>query len=397
MNHDVALPAELSASSTIATTGKRPTEASSRPQRFLILDLIRGLAAIAVVFNHWKHFFFRGVDAANAYDRANSPAYGALWPLYEYGWLAVDLFFSLSGFVFFFLYAEKVAARNVGAREFFILRVSRLYPLHIVTLLVVAGLQALARYSTGSFLVYPDNDAYHFVLNLLFLSGWGLERGHSFNAPIWSVSVEVALYFLFFAGARHAFPSRWRAFALVVGAGLLVQTVGLVALGRGITSFFLGGAVCAAYRSIGGREASAQNKHIVYGVMLAMGLVISALIAFHGHIPLPAKLQRGAHLLLRLGVSVVLFPVLVLTAALAEPAKPKSWLRAAVLGDWSYSVYLWHFPLQLVCLLALGLNPEFYERKLALVSFLSVVLVIAALSFRFERSAQSYLRRRLLS
>ena len=32
----------------------------------------------------------------------------------------------------------------------------------------------------------------------MFISSWGFENGHSFNAPIWSVSVEVAIYILFF-------------------------------------------------------------------------------------------------------------------------------------------------------------------------------------------------------
>lgn len=54
----------------------------------------------------------------------------------------------------------------------------------------------------GSYFVYPNNDIKHFLLNLFFASSWSFESGHSFNGPIWSVSVEVLLHALFFFCSR---------------------------------------------------------------------------------------------------------------------------------------------------------------------------------------------------
>ena len=97
-------------------------------------------------------------------------------PLYTKGWLAVDLFFSLSGFIFYWLYARRVAEIEISATKFMQLRFSRLYPLHLATLLIVVFLQMVSMNSRGSYFVYSNNDIYHFVLNLLFASSWGFER-----------------------------------------------------------------------------------------------------------------------------------------------------------------------------------------------------------------------------
>ena len=50
----------------------------------------------------------------------------------------------------------------------------------------------------GNFQLGYINDLYHFFLQIFFISAWGFENGNSFNAPIWSVSVEIGIYILFF-------------------------------------------------------------------------------------------------------------------------------------------------------------------------------------------------------
>ena len=83
-------------------------------------------------------------------------------------------------------------------RQFFWARFSRLYPLHLITLTTVAALQLLNQQILGSFSIYEYNDAKHFVFNVFFMQGWGFTDGFSFNAPTWSVSVEIVVYVMFF-------------------------------------------------------------------------------------------------------------------------------------------------------------------------------------------------------
>lgn len=131
--------------------------------------------------------------------------------LYQHGHFAVQFFWLISGFVFATVYENSAAT----TRQFFIARFARLYPLHLITLVIVAILQAISIRTTGHSLIYENNDLWHLMLNLAFISAWGLERGYSFNGPIWSVSIELLVYALFWTFRRPLF--RWG----LVGPALL--------------------------------------------------------------------------------------------------------------------------------------------------------------------------------
>jgi len=113
------------------------------PSHFRSLDVLRGLASLAIVVFHYAGFMSVGDVTLSGVERSRLPFNPYLFGLYEQGWQAVTIFFTLSGFIFFWLYAMPVAERKISASEFFLLRFSRLYPLHFATLLAVAGLQWL--------------------------------------------------------------------------------------------------------------------------------------------------------------------------------------------------------------------------------------------------------------
>jgi len=69
------------------------------------------------------------------------PFYWLLWPLYDYRRYGVQVFWAISGYIFFWKYKDQIARGSIEAGEFFVLRLSRLYPLHFVTLITVAALQ----------------------------------------------------------------------------------------------------------------------------------------------------------------------------------------------------------------------------------------------------------------
>ena len=346
--------------------------------------MLRGVASLAVVFWHWQHFFYDGTRRG-AVTAADLPLYDVLFPLYNYGWIGVDLFFCLSGFIFYWLYSDAVARRAVSARDFFVLRFSRLYPLHLATLLAVAAGQVLAVALTGSSFVYGNNDAYHFGLNLLFVPAWGFEQGASFNAPIWSVSVEVALYALFFALCR-VLPVSAPALLAAAAVGLLLVEPIYLPLGRGISAFFVGGATYLACQRI---VASGRVEPVVRWLPWLCGaLWLLALVA----IPLLTTRLQHAY------VALLLFPLTIATLALLETQRGRLLRRGAFLGDLSYASYLLHFPLQLaaVCALAaLGVDRGVFRSPWALAAFIAVLLALAFASYRFlEMPAQRALRRR---
>src|SRR5260370_30315464 len=103
-----------------------------RLQRYETLNALRGIAALSVVFWHWQWVYCPPGDATSLVDPSIQPFFWILAPLYRHGLWGVQMFFSISGFVFFYLYADAIAQRRVTVATFVNYRFSRLYPLHLL-------------------------------------------------------------------------------------------------------------------------------------------------------------------------------------------------------------------------------------------------------------------------
>jgi peptidoglycan/LPS O-acetylase OafA/YrhL len=361
----------------------------TRPTRFYSLDVIRGLASFGIVFWHWEGFFDVGSKLSGPVAPTSRPLFLIFAPLYQAGYLAVDLFFALSGFIFFSLYDERISRGEMPAKQFFILRFSRLGPLHYVTLLFVAAGQALYLYKTNSYFHYRVNDTYHFVLNLFFAAAWGIQRDHSFNGPFWSVSVEALLYITFFAFCR-LLPVRLISMITMSAAGLALLLVD-TQIAHGIVMFYLGGAVCLLYR----RTDFTKGSKIMLTTVATLWLIPLVLAR------IPAI---GSNHLFVIGAAIymriITFPATIFALAVYETRRGTLGKRLAIIGDISYSTYLWHFPLQLVCALVavlLGVDFEVFLSPYALIGFFTVLILTAYVSHRLiELPAQRYLREKCM-
>jgi peptidoglycan/LPS O-acetylase OafA/YrhL len=347
------------------------------------------------VFWHWQNFFYRGTTAG-LLDRSTLPLYSTFFLFYEKGWMAVDIFFSLSGFIFFWLYSERVTGRRIGPVEFAGLRFSRLYPLHLITLVIVAVLQLYVRSRTGDFFVVSFNDTHHFILNLFFVSAWRTSFGDSFNAPVWSVSVEMFLYALFFALCWMGRPTWARLFALILVGSVLKF---FVPIGRGVFSFFIGGATYYVYAAIVARENISRALKpltlIVIAGWSAAALGVRLGLPEAGALGMSSTLlERAANLI----VTGVMMPLTILLLALVETIRRNFGRHLALLGDISYSSYMLHFPLQLaiVALVTkLEATTDLFYSPGALVGFFVVLIGLSILSYRYvERPAQRAIRKR---
>lgn len=361
------------------------------PRRLHSLDVLRGAAALSVVLWHWQHFFAPLNPLGAPFATERQPLFGLLSFFYRHGASAVQLFFCLSGFIFFWLYAEAVASRQMPFGRFAMLRLSRLYPLHFATLLLVAAGQGVYWRLAGHYFVYQANDAWHFVLNVLFVSAWGLETGYSFNAPIWSVSVEIFLYGVFFAFCRQ-WGRRPAALAGAVVLGWLVQKVN-GPIGLGAIYFFLGALGHAAYeRVVRGGDAWRLTAWLP---AVTLGCWAGALLA--------ADRANGAAALAFLGPDIfsvataALFPLSVLSLALLETRRGTLGQRWSMIGELSYSSYLLHFPLQLAAAALaarLAVSPDIFYSPAVMLTFFATLIALSLASYRwFETPLRRRLRR----
>lgn len=285
----------------------------------------------------------------------------------QYIW--VDFFFILSGFILVHAY-KSVFAQGISWRAvvtFYKARFFRIYPLHLFTLGLLIALECTKVVVGRGFEGYNSPAA--LVQNIFLVQNWIPGSGFSWNMPAWSISTEVAAYFLFPLGMVCCISDRARACATLL-AGFIVV---------GVTWYF---------------DGSLTNPNIFRcfgGVLIGMAIYKLG--------PLPAVYQASTILLLPVfytavpdALAVPIFALMI--ASMGRDSGPittllkAKWLR--FLGLISYSVYLVHFPvLQIFWLLdhrVLGdaiLSGGWAIRAAATLALLPVFISIAILTYFF--------------
>jgi peptidoglycan/LPS O-acetylase OafA/YrhL len=297
-------------------------------QRYATLDGLRGVAAFSVVCYHTQ--IFRGSSA-----------------IAPHGYLAVDFFFMLSGFVIASAYEKKLEA-GFTVTEFFKHRVIRLYPVALAGVLLGA-LRLLAQYTINPLESEPASwIALAILLNILILPVWSQMHFHSelfpANGPVWSLFGEflVNLGWSTLVSLKSSFV--FMVFLMTVSGIILFSLTHHAALDDlGWNSQYLLGAAC----------------RVIFSFLL--GTVIYRFRGALPHIPkkfgiIPPGLAMIA-LMLVLGMPwfgtawdalaiFVFLPAILMLGVLCgrEPTAPVR----SLLGEMSYPVYAIHFPIFLL-------------------------------------------------
>ncbi len=156
-------------------------------RRFHILDGFRGLFALVVALYHFKP----------------GPGVVGYTPLISHGWLFVDFFFVLSGFVIYFNYNKISTVQQ--QKEFLFKRFLRIYPLHFCLLLILLIFETLKiflyRFGLFNYPAFDQHTLIGFVANVFLIQAYGLPiKGLdylSWNTSSWSISAEFFSYILF--------------------------------------------------------------------------------------------------------------------------------------------------------------------------------------------------------
>jgi peptidoglycan/LPS O-acetylase OafA/YrhL len=350
------------------------------------LTPLRGIAAMWVVVFHFCWHF-----PAIHPERYTGAVYK--------GYLAVDMFFVLSGFVITHVYKEAFARRVTSRRytNFIKARVARIYPLHVSVLLLFVATAVAERSAIyalkGSWDPIPlvgERSLGGLFANLLMVQGlWA--RQLSWNDPAWSISLEFLAYLLFPLVA----PVLWRT-GPVGKAGIAVLLIavlswlayrtgdyfnqwnGTYAVLRCLPEFLAGSLLYSAYQSRA--FASLLTPDAAFA---AVAVVLGVLL----HISAPDL------------AIVLLFPPLILTAV-CNSAYCAQLLNSAPfiwLGDISYSLYLLHWFVLFVISDFVRVANLSFGISLSLVSaMIGVSLALATISFRYiEMTGRRWLRDRL--
>ena len=341
-------------------------------------NLLRGVSSLAILIWHYQHFFFIGTQPIEGYDPTSQPLWHLLQPLYLKGEFAVQIFWCISGLILAHAYIKQ---EKTGLAKFSLARFSRLYPLHLLTLLVVVAIQFVSMKSFGTYQIYWQNDLFHFFTNLFFVQAWGkLGDGFSFNAPTWSVSVEILVYFIFFA----LLPLLRRG-NIAVSIALLIGLRFLMEKNPTISEdiFFI---QCLLYFLIG--------VTVYFAVSFSNPIIrVAVLTAF-------AYVAPHLNPTFNIGYAYHAFLVVCCAALLDTFPITHQLRRLRIVGELTYSVFLWHAPLQMIILMIMmqfNISNSAAQSPLFLLFFLVVTYAVGYASYRWiEQPARKYINNRLM-
>ena len=345
------------------------------PANLKILTALRFFAALwVVVYDYWPNL---GLAA---------PAIVAK------GYLGVELFFTLSGFILCHVYLDQVETGGFRYGGFLWARLARIYPMHLASLGLI-GLMGLAALAAGRPVDANATSLSALPANLLLVNGWGLAPVSGWNHASWSVSAEWFAYLAFpgFAAAALALKDRPRlAVALTAGFVAALYAVFHHLTGQALTHATIAwGALrivpcfafgCAAY--LVWRANLVRSGALAWtGAVISGALLIT--FAWAGAPDAAVVLASGG---------------LILSLAFAS----KTWSSGKILnklvylGEISYSVYMLFVPWQLlfVNLTARVLNYEKNHMPVYLwLIFVASLVPLAALAYQFiERPARGLMR-----
>lgn len=319
--------------------------------------------------------------------------------IFRYGNFGVAFFFILSGFVLTWSWRE-----HVGIGTFYWRRFARIYPLHLVTLLIAIPVFYSFVPDPAQTWVKPV-DWGIFFLCLLLLQGWSRDPVLMFagNPASWTLTVEMFFY------ALHPFITK--VLRLLSGPGALVTACGIIVLSLvaritivldpagwfamlpwpvlRLNEFIVGMCVAWAFRA---------GWRLRLSVWVPVVLIIAYLLGASvlDRFTLTAPLQ---HIMVTFASEalLILFTLLICAAASGDLRSTRSPVFRArfvvILGEWSYAFYLIHATLIYLTLEILGHRVSGWTGLLWMAVLLTASIAVAgALHVWLERPVERELR-----
>ncbi|GAB7051042.1 acyltransferase [Catenuloplanes indicus] len=299
------------------------TEQSAERDRLYELDGLRIFAAVAVMFYHYAW-----ANAAGPEPHTGT-GYPELGGLFQYGYLGVDLFFTISGFVIL------LSAMGRRPAEFVISRVVRLYPAYWVALTITAIV--LATIGADQFPI----SVVQYAANLTMFNS--LVNIPNVDVVYWTLWAEMRFYVMILIFTMIGITKNrvlvflwgWTAISLLLAANVLpgpVQTVATLIFQPEWSQYFIAGmALSLLYRF--GRTWQPF-------ALLAVSAVIAVVRSIDFKNAVGERYQAEFHTAVVVTVVLLVFVVMTLVALRVTRGVGRPWF--AVAGSLTYPLYLIH-------------------------------------------------------
>jgi peptidoglycan/LPS O-acetylase OafA/YrhL len=369
------------------------------------LTALRGIAALVVVVHHFSYYTL--------------PKTGSTLSVYSNffrnGYLSVDFFFILSGFIMTHVYIEDFSLKVNSSkyRSYLLSRFARIYPLHIFILSLFIGLEILKIFLLNNSAFTGKFNLTALFANFFLLQAFDLNCPPLFwcdtywNEPAWSISVEFVIYCIFpfflFLLLRNNEKNDLKIYAFALFSILLLiaftrgnldSIIGIPSIARCGIECILGIITYKIYRRGNYRNYFNLNLLVIIAItwiVLIMNYYWNYWRSLHDWLILPA------------------FSILILAASINNNSVISQFLNSRIMlyfGTISYSIYMVHWFVQelLKTLWIYKFHHVFgkgfteYEALTSLGVFLMIIILAASLTYRFvEVPMRNYLKSIILA
>ncbi|WP_394854101.1 acyltransferase family protein [Imperialibacter roseus] len=335
---------------------------SSTPLQSQQITFTRFIAAITIVFFHF------GGDL----EYINNPIF---LPIKQYGNLGVSYFFLISGVIMSLVYSNKVKLSKAFFRDFYIIRLSRVYPIYLFSLIVVIF---FTKYFWRSQL-----DLSEILFSVFLIQSWVPGKELTLNFPGWSLSVEIFFYLffpfliLFFRkiGNRKTYMVSFIIWFITQGVFICYFTEGSHLLYNPIMhsgTFIIGAAFGIFLKSNADRLTFIPPN--IWAVLLIISTLSFVAIIYNA----PAWLALSHN-----GLLSPLFLIITMSLCLDRKSIGRAFKipLAVFLGNISYGIYIYQYPVKIF---TSYINDKFGLRNwnaYHFYYFLVMLLIVASLSF----------------
>lgn len=334
----------------------------SLPNNIRELTSLRFFAAFWVVMFHIhdNNYFLKNLDSS----------------IFTKGYLGVDIFFILSGFILSHVYISSIQSKYFSWKTFLINRIARIYPLHVFMIFAFILLYVGAE-NIG---IGQDFDGMKWTIlpwHLLMLHAWGFTRDHAWNFPSWSISAEFFAYLIFPWIAYFSLKFR-PIFGIVISVVLLTIAyfISTELFRKPLTGLMFDfGIIRIFFEFLFGISLYILCKNVNFSYKMSKCIQLSAI----------TTILVVAHFNITDIVIVFISGILIFSLAQMSRFEPLSIFNSkyfVFLGEISYSTYMIHFFIELIYVNGL--------RKLMGIEELSVFMITILVILIWFCSVPSY-------
>lgn len=344
-------------------------------------DILKFICAIVIAcIYHYQN------DFPNVTLFSNIPVINKLS---TFGYMLVELFFIMSGFLFFTSYFSRIKDKSLDMVSFFKKRYIRLIFVTGITTIIMFVLQQSYCLINDEFWIWGNNDLGSLLLQLLGIQYWLKPGIVSLNNAVWYISVLLFCYIVFFYVSKLVIKKKnIFIFLIPVFASLLIQNYNInipllnYNITRGLSSFGLGvfiGCLCSNF----------SNKKNISKISFVTLIIVLFLYIFLGDSAI------GDLLFL---LTFIVYPLLILfVVGIDDKLKFINGKFTKYLGNLSFGIYLWNLPIQLATILLnqiFELNFNYNSIYFFLIQVV-IHIVVAILSYQlFEKKMLPFLEKK---